>query len=138
MGNATAHAFAGADLSANFAVTAYDLNATGLTDANSSRPNQASGHESWFTQAAVAAVPTITTHPANTIAYAGNAATFSVVTAGTGLTYQWQKDGVNIAGATTPNYTIISVVTGDAGTYRVIVTNASGTITSNGAVLTVN
>jgi len=40
---------------------------------------------------------------------------------GTGLTYQWQKDGVDIVGATSSSYSAIA-----AGNYRVIVTNSYG------------
>ncbi|NCI48283.1 HYR domain-containing protein, partial [Sediminibacterium roseum] len=40
---------------------------------------------------------------------------------GTGLTYQWQKDGVNISGATGSSYTATS-----AGAYTVVVSNSFG------------
>lgn len=51
-------------------------------------------------------------------------------------TYQWQKNGVNINGATGSSYTVASVVEGDAGSYTVIATNPVGSVTSNVAVLT--
>src|SRR6185436_17828649 len=45
--------------------------------------------------------PTITTQPANQTLTAGQTATFSVVASGTPpLSYQWQKNGSNISGAT--------------------------------------
>ena len=118
---------------------APDDNATNLNDANSTLVNQPNGYESWFAIAASAiAAPAITTHPASQTLNAGASATFSVDVNGTGLTYQWQKDNVNITGATWRTYTLNSVAAGDAATCRVIVTNAAGNITSNGAVLTVN
>lgn len=53
-------------------------------------------------------------------------------------TYQWQKDTVNISGATGQNYTKSGLVTGDAGSYRRITTDAvAATVTSTAAVITV-
>ena len=50
---------------------------------------------------AAAVAPTITTQPVNQTVTAGQTATFTVVAGGTApLSYQWQKNGVNIAGAT--------------------------------------
>lgn len=67
--------------------------------------------------------------------------TFSVtVTGGTGtiLTFQWQKNSVNIAGATTATYTIPKAAVVDSGTYDVIVKNPDGQVTSDKGLLTVN
>ncbi|HEY1312758.1 MAG TPA: immunoglobulin domain-containing protein, partial [Steroidobacteraceae bacterium] len=53
-----------------------------------------------------AVAPSITTQPANQSVTAGQTATFSVVAGGTApLSYQWQKGGAAIAGATAPSYT---------------------------------
>jgi len=84
--------------------------------------------------------PTITTQPANQTVTAGQTATFTVVAAGTApLSYQWQKSGVNIAGATLASYTTPATTTTDSGaTFRVVVTNTAGTVISNTATLTVN
>src|ERR1700758_5830485 len=50
--------------------------------------------------------PSITTQPANQTVMAGQTATFTIVATGTApLTYQWQKNGANIAGATSSSYT---------------------------------
>ncbi|KPQ42520.1 MAG: Carbohydrate binding domain protein, partial [Candidatus Methanoperedens nitroreducens] len=55
------------------------------------------------------------------------------------LTYQWQKNNVNITGAVSPMYTTPATILSDSGsTYRVIVTNSAGSTTSNAATLTVN
>ncbi|KPQ42516.1 MAG: Carbohydrate binding domain protein, partial [Candidatus Methanoperedens nitroreducens] len=55
------------------------------------------------------------------------------------LTYQWQKNSVNIAGAVSPMYTTPATILSDSGsTYRVIVTNSAGSTTSTAATLTVN
>ena len=84
--------------------------------------------------------PSITTQPSNQTVTAGQAATFSVVAAGTApLTYQWQKNNANISGATSASYTTPATVSGDNGaTFRVMVTNSVTTVTSNSATLTVN
>ncbi|MGH9715118.1 MAG: pyrrolo-quinoline quinone [Candidatus Acidiferrales bacterium] len=84
--------------------------------------------------------PTITTQPANRAVAVGQTATFTVVATGAApLSYQWKKDTANIAGATSASYTTPATVVGDSGTtYRVVVSNASGSVTSNSATLTVN
>src|SRR5467141_3701908 len=84
--------------------------------------------------------PTITTQPGNQTVTAGQTATFTVVAAGTApLSYQWQKNGVNIAGATSTSYTTPVTTTADSGsTFDVVVSNTAGTVTSAAATLTVN
>jgi hypothetical protein len=62
-------------------------------------------------------------------------ATFSVTATGSGITYQWMKNGVNIAGATAASYTINNVTSADLGYYEVVVTNTNGTVTSSRAYL---
>ncbi len=89
---------------------------------------------------AAAVAPTITTQPANQTVTAGQTATFAVVASGTSpLSYQWQKNGASIAGATSSSYTTPAATAADSGsTFRVVVTNSAGTATSNAATLTVN
>jgi len=84
--------------------------------------------------------PTITTQPASQTVTAGQTATFAVVAGGTApLSYQWQKNGVNITGATLGSYTTPATATSDSGsTFSVVVTNTAGTVTSSAATLTVN
>jgi hypothetical protein len=82
--------------------------------------------------------PTVTTQPANTVTYALQTATFRVDAKGGALTYQWQKNGTDISGATAPVYTTPNVTMADNGAqYEVTVTNAKGKEVSNGATLTV-
>lgn len=72
-----------------------------------------------------------------TLAY-GSAATFIVAAKGSGnLSYQWRKDGFNIAGATSPTYTIAPLKMTDAGDFTCVVTNSFGSDTSAVATLTV-
>ena len=89
---------------------------------------------------ASAVAPTITTQPANQTVTAGQTATFSVVASGTApLSYQWQKNSANIAGATSSSCTTAAATTAESGsTFDVIVSNSAGTVTSNAATLTVN
>jgi glucose/arabinose dehydrogenase len=86
-----------------------------------------------------ASVPTITVHPASQTVHVGDPVTFSVGASGTPpLSYQWQRNGANISGATATSYAISSVSQLDNGArFRVVVTNSLGSTTSNEAVLTV-
>jgi len=86
----------------------------------------------------VNAATAITTQPQNQTACLGGSATFSVAAAGSGLSYQWRKGGVNISGATASSFTIPSVAAGDAASYDVVVTGSCGAITSSAASLTIN
>jgi uncharacterized delta-60 repeat protein len=86
-----------------------------------------------------APVPTITTQPSSVTITAGGNASFSVTaTSSSPLTYQWQKDGTNISGATAATYSISAASTANAGSYTVVVTNFVGSVTSTAATLTVN
>jgi hypothetical protein len=66
-------------------------------------------------------------------------ASFSVTATGVGpLTYQWQKDGVDIPGATSSTFSLASAKPWHIGDYTVKVTDSNGTITSNAATLSLN
>src|SRR3954471_7943586 len=78
-----------------------------------------------------ATAPTITTPPANVKVGVGGTATFDVGVTGTPpFAYQWQKNGVDIPGATEETYTIPSVAVKNAGQFRAKHTNVKGTDTS--------
>src|SRR6185503_14105579 len=83
--------------------------------------------------------PGITAHPSNVTVTAGQDATFTVsATGSTPLSYQWQRNMVNIGGATSSSYTLASTTLADNGAkFRCVVTNAFGNATSNEATLTV-
>jgi hypothetical protein len=53
------------------------------------------------------------------------------------VTYQWFKGGAEILDATTSSLTLTNITATDAGSYTVQITNPSGTIMSDAAVLTV-
>ncbi|WP_313982596.1 PQQ-dependent sugar dehydrogenase [Xanthocytophaga flavus] len=83
-------------------------------------------------------VPVIVNQPTSQTITAGDPVTFTVSASGaTPFTYQWQKNAVNIAGATSASYTISVTTLADAASYRCIVTNANGSATSNNATLTI-
>jgi hypothetical protein len=75
--------------------------------------------------------PAINTQPINQSACVGGTVTFSVGAAGSGLTYQWRKGGINIGSATSSTLTINSAVAGDAGNYDVVVSTSCGLSTSS-------
>jgi hypothetical protein len=78
---------------------------------------------------AVLTVLAIQTQPADLEVDAGSPAPFTVVVLGgsgvPGYTYQWQKNGVPIGGATAANYTINPCLPADAGAYRCLVTDSA-------------
>ncbi|MFD2514316.1 PKD-like domain-containing protein [Pontibacter locisalis] len=84
--------------------------------------------------------PSISVQPVPVRVCEGTRTEFSVTAAGSGITYQWLKDGQPIEGATSSTYVIESPVETDEGTYsvQIIGTSACGNLTSNGAVLTVD
>lgn len=94
----------------------------------------------WMSSTATAQVaPTITTPPASQTAVVGTNVTFSVVAAGTApLAYQWLKAGTNINAATNSTYTFTIPDGTAAGSYSVRVSNATGSVVSAPAILTVN
>jgi hypothetical protein len=78
-------------------------------------------------------LPIITAQPLSLAISAGNLATLSVQASGDGLSYQWFAGELAIAGARSPSYS-----TNSAGTYRVVVSSAGGTVTSDSATVRVN
>lgn len=80
--------------------------------------------------------PQIFTQPQSVSVPVGSTATFSVIAAGSGLQYQWRKNGTNITGARTSMF-VLSVTAGDVGAYDCVITNQCGTTTSQTAQLTI-
>ena len=84
-------------------------------------------------------VASIVAQPVGATITAGAATTFSVQAAGTApLSYQWQRDGQDIPGATAASYALPASSLADTGAvFRVRVSNAAGSVTSTEALLTV-
>lgn len=82
-------------------------------------------------------LPLITTPPESQTVIVGESATFGVIADSTDtLSYQWQKNGVDIPEETDATYTIPATTMQDNGSaYRVKVTNSAGTVISDYATL---
>lgn len=86
----------------------------------------------------VKGAPTVTASPASVSVAVGSAATFTVTGGGDSLTYQWLRDEVPIAGATSATYTLSAASAADDGAVFVAaVINPGGIAFSQPAVLTV-
>jgi glucose/arabinose dehydrogenase len=85
-----------------------------------------------------ATVPVIVQQPQSATIAEGAATNLTVIANGTNpLTYQWYKNDFPIVGATAASFTIASTALTDAGTYKVMVSNQAGQVTSNAVSLTV-
>ena len=85
-------------------------------------------------------VPTIVEQPTGSTVTAGATASFSVSATGVPApAFQWYRDGVALANAAGSSYTTPPTTLADSGaSFSVVVSNSAGTVTSIGAVLTVN
>jgi hypothetical protein len=91
-----------------------------------------------FNVRAVPAAPVVTRQPAGTDAAVGDRVVLSVTASGEPApTYQWRRDGDAITGANERSFTIALAQPTDAGTYDVVVSNASGSVASQAARVTV-
>lgn len=82
--------------------------------------------------------PLITNQPLSRIVLPGASLTFKVGAFGPQpITYQWQKDDIDLAGATGPTLSVVNAASTNAGLYRVVVVNSGGSVTSTVASLTV-
>ena len=87
---------------------------------------------------ATAAAVTIQTQPKSQYVNVGKGVLLTVAaTSASAPTFQWRKNNVNVAGATTATYTIASAQFADAASYAVVVTNGNVSVTSSTAVLQV-
>ncbi len=87
-----------------------------------------------FKVSAVIPRPVITTQPVGTTVSAGGSVSLKVVaTSADPLSYQWRKGGIPINGATASSLTLPAATEFSAGVYDVVVSSASGIVTSAGA-----
>jgi uncharacterized repeat protein (TIGR03803 family) len=92
----------------------------------------------------IAPLPAILTQPTSVTNFAGTTALFTVAAIGAPpLSYRWQRgstnltDHGNIFGSRTSTLTVSNMAQADAGTYAVVVSNATGMATSAVATLSV-
>src|SRR5208283_218670 len=72
-------------------------------------------------------------------AFVGSNVTITANIIGNGpLSYQWQLNGVNVAGQTGAVFNLADAQTNSSGSYTVIVSNTLGVATSSAAVLSVS
>jgi hypothetical protein len=84
-------------------------------------------------------LPVITVQPVNITTFEDEDATFSITATGDNTPlYQWYKNGGAISGATSSTLFLSQVTEADEATYYCVVSNASGSVTSNTASLTVD
>jgi hypothetical protein len=118
--------------------SAQAANAGSYTVTATNSAGSATSSAATLTVSAVATAPTISTQPASQTVNAGQSVTFAVVASGSSLTYQWQKNGAAIAGATGASYTVSNAQSPDAASFTVVISSAGSSVTSTAAVLTVN
>jgi len=82
--------------------------------------------------------PVITTQPKSQLISAGYPVTFSVAASGPSpYSYQWMRNGVNMTGATASSYKFATTLADNGAQFRVRVSNAYGSASSNTATLSV-
>lgn len=87
--------------------------------------------------------PAVITQPANETVSAGSTAAFAVAVSGTVNTYQWRKNGVNLAnggnvtGVTSASLTVGNAQAADAASYDVVISNGAGPVNSTNVLLLV-
>ncbi len=82
--------------------------------------------------------PTVSVQPTNQVGQVGQSVTFTASATGAEpLTFRWSKDGTLIDGASTAVLSLTNLQLTAQGTYTVTVSNAFGSVTSDGVNLTV-
>lgn len=118
----------------------YYLARGGLAGGSNEANTQSCCSEVWQIAFTNNGFPTISAHPNSQVVPINGSAIFAVGASGSApITYQWRRDGVNIPGATEYVYELTTATLDDNGAvFTAVITNPLGTVTSNGAVLTVS
>ncbi|MGC3956841.1 MAG: pectinesterase family protein [Verrucomicrobiota bacterium] len=84
--------------------------------------------------------PVIAVQPTSLVVTNTQAATFTVISTNgvPAVTYQWKKNGNNIANATNATLSFASASPADIGAYSVLIVNSAGSVLSSSVTLTVN
>lgn len=104
-----------------------------ISDASSASVNDESA-----ANFSIGGTPMITSQPQGSTVCEGEALSISITATGGGLSYQWQRDGVDIPGATNSSYSVPMALPIMSGTYKCIVSSPCGSdLTSNEATVAV-
>ena len=79
----------------------------------------------------------ITTQPSAVTVDENKSFVLKVVATGSTLTYQWQRSGQDVAGATSAEYSVTSASKADEGTYTCVVRGGCGVATTTPVTVTV-
>jgi hypothetical protein len=117
---------------------------TGVVNIAILKVNRASGRDPNKIQgspapdsAAPAPAPAIVSVPQTRSVARGGTTTLFVSASGDNLTYQWKKNGADIAGATSAGLPLQNATGADEGNYSVVITNSEGSVTSAPIVVAV-
>ncbi|MDJ0838303.1 MAG: immunoglobulin domain-containing protein [Acidobacteriota bacterium] len=113
---------------ATYVVTAAESQDSGVYDCLATNP--AGTETSASTQVLVSTGPVLSDKPDTPVACEGQALTLSVAATGVNLSYQWQKDGVDIPGANSMDLTFEALASEDRGIYRCRVEDDCGSLTT--------
>jgi hypothetical protein len=97
----------------------------------------AAGDGHCLAQIAHQAPPLIVTQPSSHCAGLSSNTTFTVEAQGSLLSYQWKFNGGNISWGTSRSLIVTNVQPSNEGTYTVVISNGAGSVTSQGAGLTI-
>jgi hypothetical protein len=82
------------------------------------------------------APPSISAHPQNQAPNMGSTVNLSVTATGSPTpTFQWQRNGSDVPGAIGATLNLANIQPSHAGVYQVVVTNSSGSVTSQSAIV---
>ncbi|HEY1108525.1 MAG TPA: immunoglobulin domain-containing protein, partial [Opitutaceae bacterium] len=122
------------------------LTPTGVQGSVTLRATQA-GNANYLAAAAVertlrfvnqSSAPVLLASPSDTTGHIGGTVTLSAAVGGVPTpTVQWRKNGVDIPGATDTQLTFTSAALSDTGSYQIVATNLSGSVTSIPITLTI-
>ncbi len=101
--------------------------------------NDAYGNQEWASATlTVSSPPVITAQPVGGFGFSGSVILSSVTATGTPpLVFRWQRGGSDVPGATSNVLKIVNAQPGDSGSYRALVSNAAGSVTSLVATITI-
>jgi uncharacterized protein YjdB len=113
--------------------TTYKVTITAIGDGNDYSSSPESSFSSSVTTAADAVAPTIGTQPSSATKSVGQAITLTVGATASdsgSLSYQWKRNGIDIAGAVSSSLTLSNLQAATAGDYTVVIINAKNSTTS--------